>query len=78
MNNNEFVSVIMPNYNTGEYVIDAINSVLRQTYTDIELIIVDDKSDDDSVLAIKNIAKLDKRIKLVLLNENKGAAMRVI
>ncbi|MDI6572590.1 glycosyltransferase family 2 protein [Leuconostoc lactis] len=74
MNNNGLVSVIMPNYNTGEYVIDAINSVLRQTYSDIELIVVDDKSNDDSVSSIKEMANLDERIKLVLLDENQGAA----
>lgn len=72
--NLELVSVIMPNYNTGTYVSDSIESVLKQTYRNLELIIVDDHSTDDSVSLIKDIALKDERIKLIILPENGGAA----
>lgn len=72
--NLELVSVIMPSYNTGTYVSDSIESVLQQTYRNLELIIVDDHSTDGSVNLIKDIALKDERIKLIVLPENSGAA----
>ena len=44
----ELISVIMPVYNTDKYLTEAINSVLNQTYSNIELIIVNDASTDNS------------------------------
>ena len=43
------VSVVMPNHNGGKYLRASIESVLNQTYSDLELIIVDDASTDDSI-----------------------------
>ena len=43
------ISIIMPCYNAEEYVSDAINSVLEQTYGNVELIIIDDGSTDNSL-----------------------------
>ena len=45
---NKIVSVIMPSFNTGRFIKEAINSVINQTYTNWELIIVDDCSNDDT------------------------------
>lgn len=69
---NPLVSVIIANYNSQNYIADAIKSILIQTFTEFELIIVDDKSTDESLAIIKEFAKLDTRIKLFELEENQG------
>ena len=67
------VSIIMPSYNQGQYLPEALDSVLEQTYTNWECIIVDDGSQDNT----KEIAKLycakDKRIQY-LYQENSGVS----
>lgn len=66
------VSIIMPSYNTGAFIEESIESVLKQTYEKWELIIVDDCSDDntDEVIKIFN----DERIKYYKQEKNVGAA----
>lgn len=59
------VSVIMPAYNVEQYIAEAIESVLNQTFTDFELIIVNDGSTDNTPKIIEKYAKQDKRIKLI-------------
>lgn len=56
-------SVIMPTYNCEKYVAEAISSVLAQTYTDFELIIIDDGSSDETVNIARNFARKDLRIR---------------
>ncbi|NOJ73713.1 glycosyltransferase [Paenibacillus alvei] len=65
------VSIIIPSYNHGKYIGQAIESVLNQTYKDFELIIVDDCSPDNSVDIIKQYS--DNRIKLFVNEKNEGA-----
>lgn len=65
------VSIIMPTYNREKTIKRAINSLINQTYKNIEIIIVDDGSKDNTVKLIKEYK--DKRIKLFSLKENKGA-----
>ena len=72
---NSLVSIITPSYNSKRFIKETINSVLMQTYQNWEMIIVDDKSQDDSVEYIKNLIKDDNRIKLIALENNVGAAM---
>ena len=65
------ISVMMPAYNTGRFVGEAIQSILDQTLDDLELIIIDDGSTDDSLQVIQRYAKLDRRIRFVS-RENRG------
>ena len=71
---NKMVSIIMPSYNTGKYISESINSVINQTYTDWELIIVDDASNDETDSIVSNYLK-DKRIRYIKKNRNCGAAL---
>lgn len=70
--NYPFVSVIMPAYNSEEYIVEAIVSILNQTYKNFEFIIIDDASLDKTIDIIKNFQKKDKRIILVKNRENIG------
>ena len=58
---NAMISIVMPCYNDGQYIIEAIESVWKQTYTNWELIIVDDGSDDENTIqTIENIEKVSR------------------
>ena len=58
------VSVIMPAYNADKTIESAINSVLRQTVSDFELIVIDDCSKDGTVEKINALAQTDERIEV--------------
>lgn len=62
MNNEPLVSVIMSVYNCGNYIEDALSSMLTQSYRNLEIIIIDDGSDDDTCNVIIRMAIVDKRI----------------
>lgn len=64
----------MPAYNSDEYIAKAIESVIKQTYKNWELIIVNDASTDNTEKIIKTYQAKDKRIKLISLPENQGVA----
>lgn len=66
------VSVIIPLYNEEKYIKECIESVVNQTYKNLEIIIVDDCSTDNSLKVVKKIK--DDRIKIIKLKENKGVA----
>lgn len=66
------VSIILPIYNTEEYITECINSLLSQTYKNIEIIIIDDHSDLECKRLIQEIAAQDPRIKVFHLDENMG------
>jgi teichuronic acid biosynthesis glycosyltransferase TuaG len=67
------VSVIIPTYNSEKYLKECLSSVINQTYKNLEIIIVDDKSIDNTIKIIKKIK--DKRIKLIELEKNSGVAI---
>lgn len=62
--NSPMISVIMPVYNAEKYVAEAIESILNQTYSDFEFIIIDDGSTDNSYQMLQSYAVKDDRIKL--------------
>lgn len=68
-NRTPLVSVIMPTYNYGRFIADAIGSILRQTMDDFEIIVVDDGSTDDTPAILQRMA--DPRMKVVR-QENAG------
>ncbi len=66
------VSVIIPFNNVENYIKECLDSVLNQTLTDIEVICVDDASDDGTLNIVKELANKDNRIRLIELSERKG------
>ncbi len=67
------VSIIMPAYNSGKLISESIDSVLCQSYDNIELLIIDDGSTDDTTIIVNCYIQNDKRIKL-LHNKGKGVS----
>lgn len=70
----ELVSIIMPSYNTGQYIKESIESVLAQSYKQWELIIVDDCSDDNTDEVVSQYL-IDERICYIKNGTNCGAAV---
>ena len=64
------ITVLMPVYNGAKYLNEAIDSILNQTFSDFELLIIDDGSTDQSIDLIK--AYNDPRIKLIVNKKNIG------
>lgn len=64
------ISVIMSVYNSQEYLKDAVESILNQSFREFEFLIIDDNSNDESLKILESFK--DKRIKLFKQNENKG------
>lgn len=67
------VSIIIPVYNTGDYLKACLDSVLAQTYTNLEIMVLDDHSSDQHTLGLlHSYAAQDSRVKLILNQENTG------
>ncbi len=71
----DLVSLITPAYNAAAYIAETIESVLVQTYPNWEMLIVNDCSKDNTVEIVQSYAEKDKRIKLINLKQNSGAAV---
>ena len=65
MNNNELISIIIPVYNVSNFIEKTITSLLNQDYHNIEIILVNDGSTDDSAKKCNNMSKKDQRIKVL-------------
>ena len=73
MKTNELISVIVPVYNGQKYIDICVKSVLNQSYKNIELILVDDGSTDDSYKVLEKWKEEDSRVK-VIKKENAGVS----
>lgn len=69
------ITIVTPTYNASQYISETIQSVMKQTFGDWELIIVDDCSSDMTIETINEYLKVDPRIKLIQLDVNSGAAV---
>lgn len=69
------ISIIIPVYNKEQYLESTLDSIINQSYRDIEIIVVDDGSTDSSINIIERYKKIDKRIISLYNNANIGAPM---
>lgn len=65
MKNKPTVSVILPVYNAGKYLAEALDSILNQTYDDFEVIAINDGSSDNSLEILNSYAKRDNRVRVI-------------
>jgi len=72
---NELVSVITPTYNSEKFIAETIDSILGQSYENLELILIDDASIDNTREILSNYEKADHRIVLMLLEKNNGSGI---
>lgn len=70
----DLVSIVTPAYNCSDFIRDTIQSVLNQTFTDWEMIVVDDCSSDNTYRLVKKEADKDDRIKIIKNTKNVGPA----
>ena len=68
------VSIIIPVYNVEQYLRQCLDSVCNQTFKNIEIIVINDCSPDNSLQIIKEYQQKDNRINLINLEKNRGLA----
>lgn len=68
--NEALVSVLIPCYNAEKYLQQSINSIINQTYKNLEIIVIDDCSTDNSLVVLKQIAATDSRIRVIENEQN--------
>lgn len=69
---NPLVSIILPCYNAQNFILNAVNSVVNQSYSNLEILLIDDGSTDNSISLIKHIAEKDNRLQIVKNPVNLG------
>jgi len=75
MNTNPLVSIIIPVYNREQLIANAIEASIRQSYTNLEIIILDNCSTDGTVGVVEKYLQLDSRVTLIKNNENVGPVL---
>lgn len=70
----ELISVIIPVYNTSAFLVNCLDSVQKQTYTNLDVIIVDDASTDESLAICRRFAENDSRFRVLVAPQNQGQA----
>lgn len=75
MKKNRLVSIIMPTFNAGHVIKETIDSVLSQSYSDWELIIIDDCSNDETYNIVKSYTQHCKKISILINDINSGAGV---
>lgn len=73
MNNLQKVSVVIPAYNREWAIEKAVRSVLAQSYSNLEIVVVDDGSVDDTIATVRRLSEADVRVRLVQHERNRGA-----
>ena len=71
----DLISIIIPYFKKREYIKNTLNSVLNQTYKNLEIIIIYDDQEKDDLEFIKKLNRLDKRISLIINKESLGAGL---
>ena len=66
------LSVIVPVYNVEKFIDKCVESIINQSYKDIEIILVDDGSTDNTLEELNKIVQVDSRIKVISYDKNKG------
>ena len=74
-NMDKLISIVVPVYNTEKYLKKCVNSIINQTYKNLEIILVDDGSTDNSAKICDELAIIDDRIK-VIHKKNGGLSRR--
>ncbi len=69
------VSIITPTYNSAKYIAETVKSVQSQTYSNWEMLIVDDCSSDNTLQIVKDICQIDNRVKHFKLDKNSGPGL---
>ena len=72
LKNKNYIDIILPNFNSSKFLNQTLKSILKQTYKNWRLVIIDDCSDLKTINILKKYTK-DKRIKIFWLKKNKGA-----
>lgn len=71
------LSILLPNYNHGQYIGEALTAILSQSFADFEVILVDDASTDNSLEVIQPFVQRDERVRLVCNEQNQGVVFSV-
>lgn len=69
------VTVLMTAYNAEKFIKESIDSIIKQTYENLEIIVVDDGSTDNTLNIVKSLQKTDGRIKVFQMKENSGPSL---